>query len=70
LYALLISPHVLYMPHPFHPPWFDHPNTCLMKSTNYEAPHYTVFLATCHFILLGSKFSLASRWKTSSMLFH
>lgn len=33
-----------HMLHPSHPPQFDHSKQCLVRSTNHECPHYTIFI--------------------------
>jgi hypothetical protein len=43
-------PHVHYMPYPSHCLLFDYPNN-LVKTTNYEAPHYAIFLFSPNTVL-------------------
>jgi len=37
--------HTCCMPRPFHLPCSDYPNNILVNCTNYEAPHYAVFVS-------------------------
>jgi len=34
---------ICHMPHPSHPLHFDHSKQYLVRSTNHECPHYTIF---------------------------
>jgi hypothetical protein len=40
--AFLLSD-ICHMPHPSHPPQLDHSKQYLVRSTNHEFPHYTIF---------------------------
>jgi hypothetical protein len=45
-------PHAYYIPHPSHPPWFDHPNNIWQRvhTTELLMMLFCVFLAPCKLI--------------------
>jgi hypothetical protein len=46
-----------YVPRPSHPQFYVSTWQCMVKSTNYEALRYGIFVVSCYFLSLRSKYS-------------